>query len=67
MAVPGVLNMVLADASSALKAAGFSNIPYLYECLGAASLGTVVTQSPAPGTSQGTSAAVDLRLQANNY
>ncbi|WP_018501228.1 serine/threonine-protein kinase [Parafrankia discariae] len=66
VAVPGVLNMVLADASATLKAAGFSNIPYLYECLGAANLNTVVSQSPAAGTSQGTSDPVNLRLQANN-
>ncbi|OHV43039.1 hypothetical protein BBK14_10365 [Parafrankia soli] len=64
--VPDVRGMSLDDAATTLRQLGFTNIPYLYECLGAASLGTVVTQSPAPGTSQGTSAAVDLRLQANN-
>ncbi|WP_250279790.1 serine/threonine-protein kinase [Frankia sp. Cppng1_Ct_nod] len=64
--VANVVGMTLDDAAKTLKGLGFSNIPYVYECLGSKSTGTVVTQAPASGTSYGTSQPVNLKLQANN-
>jgi PASTA domain len=64
--VPDVIGMSLSDAAYTLKAAGFTNIPYLYGCYGSSSIGDVVSQSPAPGTSSGSTQAVSLKLQANN-
>ena len=64
--VPDVIGMSLSDAAYTLKAAGFTNIPYLYGCYGSSSDGDVVSQSPAPGTSSGSTQAVSLKLQANN-
>lgn len=64
--VPNVIGMSLSDAAYTLKAAGFDNIPYLYGCYGSSTIGDVVSQSPAPGTSYGDSQPVSLKLQANN-
>ncbi|WP_242424287.1 protein kinase domain-containing protein, partial [Frankia sp. EI5c] len=64
--VPDVRGKSLDAAASALKQRGFTNIPYLYACLGSAQIGAVITQSPAPGTDQITSQPIDIRLQANN-
>jgi hypothetical protein len=64
--VPDVIGMSLSDAAYTLKAAGFSNIPYLYACYGSSKIGDVVSQSPAPGISYGDSQPVSLKLQANN-
>jgi beta-lactam-binding protein with PASTA domain len=64
--VPNVMGMSLSDAAYTLKAAGFDNIPYLYGCYGSSSIGDVVSQSPAPGTSYGATQPVSLKLQANN-
>jgi hypothetical protein len=64
--VPSVIGMNLSNAANALHAAGFSNVPWLYVCNGSSDIGTVVVQSPAPGTSYGQSMAVSLKLQAKN-
>jgi serine/threonine protein kinase len=64
--VPNVIGMSLSDAAYTLKAAGFTNIPYLYDCDGSPNIGDVVSQSPAPGTSYGSTQPVSLKLQANN-
>ena len=64
--VPNVIGMNLSSAAYTLKQAGFSNIPYLYQCYGSSNIGGVVSQSPAPGTSDGSTQPVLLRLQANN-
>ena len=61
-----MLYTTLSAAASALRARGFDNIPYLYECYGSSNIGAVVSQSPAPGTTSGSTQAVSLRLQANN-
>ncbi|WP_131787470.1 PASTA domain-containing protein [Protofrankia symbiont of Coriaria ruscifolia] len=58
--------MVLNDASATLRGAGFTNIPYVHECLNSKQIGAVVTQSVAPNTSYGKSKPVSLKLQANN-
>ncbi|WP_162233155.1 PASTA domain-containing protein, partial [Protofrankia coriariae] len=64
--VPNVVGMTLDDAAATLKKVGFTNIPYVYECLNSKQIGAVVTQSVAPGTSYGRSKPVSLKLQANN-
>jgi eukaryotic-like serine/threonine-protein kinase len=64
--VPNVIGMNLTNAAYTLKQAGFSNIPYLYGCYGSPNIGGVVSQSPAPGTSDGSTQPVSLRLQASN-
>ena len=64
--VPDVRGMSLGDASYTLQQIGFTNIPYVYECLGSPQVGAVISQSPGPGTSYGRSQPVNLRLQANN-
>jgi len=64
--VPNVIGMNLSNAAYTLKQAGFSNLPYLYQCYGSSNIGGVVSQSPAPGTSSGSTQPVSLRLQASN-
>jgi serine/threonine-protein kinase len=64
--VPNVVGMTLSDAGYTLKQDGFTNIPYLYQCYGSSHIGAVVGQSPAAGTSYGTTQPVSLKLQANN-
>ena len=64
--VPNVIGMSLSDAAYTLKQAGFDNIPYLYGCYGSPAVGDVVSQSPAAGTSYGSTQPVSLKLQANN-
>jgi hypothetical protein len=64
--VPSVIGMNLSNAANALHAAGFSNVPWLDVCNGSSDIGTVVVQSPVPGTSYGRSMAVSLKLQAKN-
>jgi serine/threonine protein kinase len=64
--VPNVIGMSLSDAAYTLKRAGFDNIPYLYDCYGSPAVGDVVSQSPAAGTSYGSTQPVSLKLQAKN-
>jgi serine/threonine protein kinase len=64
--VPSVVGMDLSDAAYTLKQDGFSNIPYLYDCYGSPDTGAVVRQSPAAGTSYGSTQPVSLKLQADN-
>jgi serine/threonine protein kinase len=64
--VPSVTGMVLADAAAALKARGFDNIPYLYECYNSANVLDVVTQSPTAGSRLALTSPVHLYLQAKN-
>ena len=64
--VPEVTGMSLSDAAYTLKQAGFTNIPYVYQCYGSPHAGAVVRQSPKAGTSYGDTQPVSLKLQANN-
>jgi eukaryotic-like serine/threonine-protein kinase len=64
--VPNVIGMNLSNAAYTLKQAGFTNIPYLYDCYGSSDINAVVSQSPAPGTSYGGTQPVSLKLQADN-
>lgn len=64
--VPNVLNMVLDDASAILRRAGFSSIPYLYECYGSDNIGGVVRQDPGAGARIAKTTPVHLYLQAKN-
>jgi serine/threonine-protein kinase len=64
--VPGVVGLSLSAAADRLKAAGYSNLPYVYSCLGSQNHGFVVTQAPAGGTAAPVSTAIDLRLEGNN-
>ena len=64
--VPDVLGTTLPAASSALRARGFSNIPYVYNCYGSAGAGDVVRQYPGAGATIALTAPVQLYLQANN-
>jgi serine/threonine protein kinase len=64
--VPDVRGMAFDDATNTLRSLGFTNIPYVYECYGSPRLGTVVRQSPGPGTTVTTDQPVNLYLQANN-
>ncbi|WP_322755397.1 serine/threonine protein kinase [Frankia sp. Cas3] len=62
--VPDVRNMVLADASAALRKAGFTNIPYQYDCYRAPNIDNVVSQEPSAGSRIATTSPVSLKLQA---
>jgi beta-lactam-binding protein with PASTA domain len=64
--VVDVVGQQLDAAAKKLKAAGFGNIPYRYECLGSSNIGAVVTQSPAGGMDTTTDTPINLRLQAND-
>jgi Protein kinase domain/PASTA domain len=64
--VPDVVGMNLSNASYTLKQAGFTNIPWLYDCYGSTHIGAVVRQSPPAGTSYGRTQPVSLKLQANS-
>jgi beta-lactam-binding protein with PASTA domain len=64
--VPDVQGDSLTAAASALKSAGFHNIPYLYDCYGSGNSGDVVRQTPAAGTHIGQTSPVHLYLQAGN-
>ena len=64
--VPDVTGMSLSDAAYTLKQAGFTNIPYVYQCYGSPHTGAVLRQSPKAGTSYGDTQPVSLKLQANN-
>jgi len=64
--VPDVTGMSLSDAAYTLKQAGFTNIPYVYQCYGSPHIGAVLRQSPKAGTSYGDTQPVSLKLQANN-
>jgi serine/threonine-protein kinase len=64
--VPDVLGTTLSGASSALRARGFGNIPYVYDCYGSAGVGDVVRQAPGAGATIPLTAPVQLYLQANN-
>jgi serine/threonine-protein kinase len=64
--VPRVTGMDLSSAAYTLKQAGFHNIPYRYGCHGSTHIGAVTRQSPAAGTSYGSTQPVSLKLQANN-
>jgi serine/threonine-protein kinase len=62
--VPDVRDMMLDDASAALRKAGFTNVPYQYGCYRSPNIGNVVHQDPPPGIRITTTAPVDLNLQA---
>ena len=64
--VPDVTGMSLSDAAYTLKQAGFTNIPYVYQCYGSPRIGAVVRQSPKAGTSYGDTQPISLKLQAKN-
>jgi serine/threonine protein kinase len=64
--VPDVGELTLSAAEYQLKQAGFSNIQYMYRCYGSPNIGDVVHQSPAPGSSYGSTQPVAINLQANN-
>jgi hypothetical protein len=64
--VPDVTGTELSAAASALKARGFSNIPYLYGCYGSADIDDVIRQSPGAGVLLALTAPVQLYLQAQN-
>jgi serine/threonine-protein kinase len=64
--VPRVTVMELSSAAYTLKQAGFHNLPYRYGCHGSTHIGAVIRQSPAAGTSYGSTQPVSLKLQANN-
>lgn len=66
LTVPDVTGMTLSNAAYTLKQAGFTNIPYLYNCYGSTHIGAVVRQSPRAGTSYDKKEPVSLKLQANN-
>ena len=57
--------MDLDTAAATLQAAGFNDIPYLYECFGSPDKGTVVNQEPS-GAQVTWSTPIRLQLQANN-
>jgi beta-lactam-binding protein with PASTA domain len=62
--VPNVVGMTQADATSALQAAGFTDIYAETGCYGSTDVGYVVTQSPAAGTSYGGDQEVTIDIQA---
>ncbi len=63
--IPLVIGMDLDAAAASLQAAGFNDIPYVYDCFGSSDKGTVVNQEPSGG--QVTLATpIRLQLQANN-
>jgi serine/threonine protein kinase len=64
--VPDVQGDSLTAATSALKAVGFHDIPYLYSCYGSDNSGDVVRQAPAAGTHIARSSPVHLYLQDDN-
>jgi PASTA domain len=64
--VPNVLGVTLANATSAVYAAGFSKYSWLYSCYGSAHIGQVVRQIPAPGAQVARTTHVRLYLQAGN-
>ncbi len=64
--VPDVVGTTLSAASSALKARGFGNIPYVYNCYGSPDTGDVVQQDPGTGATIALTAPVQLYLEADN-
>jgi serine/threonine protein kinase len=64
--VPAVVGETLVAATSALKASGFHDIPYLYSCYGSANSGDVVRQFPTAGARVAPVSPVHLYLQADN-
>ncbi|WP_239340176.1 PASTA domain-containing protein [Frankia sp. CiP3] len=64
MPLPDVRNMLLADASTALRKAGFTNIPYRYDCYRSPNIDNVVSQEPSPGSRITMTSPVSLKLQA---
>jgi eukaryotic-like serine/threonine-protein kinase len=63
--VPNVVGMNKANAISTLEQAGF-RISWAFECLGSSDIGSVVTQSPQPGTNYPVGGTVSIQLQASN-
>jgi beta-lactam-binding protein with PASTA domain len=63
--VPNVIGMDQSAAVSTVEQAGF-RVHWTYECLGSSTLGVVVTQSPAAGTSYARGNTVSIQLQATN-
>jgi serine/threonine-protein kinase len=63
--VPNVIGMNQSAAVSTIEQAGF-RAHWTYECLGSSTLGVVVTQSPAAGTSYARGSTVSIQLQATN-
>src|ERR1700722_563697 len=64
--IPDVRGDSLTAAASALKSAGFHDIPYLYSCYGSGNSGGVVRQDPAAGTHMARTSPVHLYLEADN-
>jgi hypothetical protein len=62
--VPNVVGMTQADATSALQAAGFTDVSAEDGCYGSTSPGDVVTQTPAAGTSYAGDQQVTINIQA---
>jgi serine/threonine protein kinase len=62
--VPDVDGMDLSRATTALKKAGFTSVPYQYDCYGFPTAGAVVSQSPSGRTRAATDQPVVLELQA---
>ena len=52
-------------SSVSLQAAGFNDIPYVYDCFGSPDKGTVVNQEPSGGQ-VALATPIRLQLQANN-
>jgi len=63
--VPNVIGMNQSAAVSTIEQAGF-RVHWVYECLGSSTIGVVVTESPAAGTSYARGSTVSIQLQANN-
>lgn len=64
--VPNVLGTTLAEARSALYAAGFGKYSWLYSCYGSSNIGKVVKQSPGAGAQVALTTHLQLYLQAEN-
>lgn len=64
--VPYVIGDTLSAAASELKADGFHNIPYLYDCYRSPDIDDVVQESPGAGALIVVTAPVQLDLQAKN-
>jgi hypothetical protein len=64
--VPTVIGQDLETAAANLQAVGYNDLPYLYDCYGSNSPGTVVAQEPAGGSPAATPTPIRLFLQADN-
>jgi serine/threonine-protein kinase len=64
--VPTVTGQSLGTASANLQAAGYSDLPYIYDCYGSNSPGQVVAQEPGGGSRAAATTPIRLFLQADN-